>query len=65
MQLPLGVADPLFVHELALEMGKSVQEMTTGEPGMSARELTIDWPLFFAYKKRTAEAEAEKASMRR
>lgn len=36
----------MFLFELALEMGKSVRELTTGEPGMSAHELTVLWPAY-------------------
>jgi hypothetical protein len=60
MSLPTGVTDPLFTHELALELGMSVQEMTTGVPGMTAHELTVAWPLFFEYRQRSAKREAEK-----
>lgn len=45
--------------ELALEM-----RMPLGELGrrMSNRELTLIWPLFFAYRRREQERQAEKAS---
>lgn len=36
----------MFLFELALEMGKSVRELTTGEPGMSAYELCVLWPCY-------------------
>lgn len=57
--LPPGVSDPLFEHELALELG-----MTVGEMGvrMSAHELTVRWPLFFEYRQRQADREAQKES---
>lgn len=59
--LPLGVADPLWLHEFALEMGQSIQELTTGRPGMSLHELTILWPRYFAARntlhKTLADAE--------
>ena len=44
MQLPLGVADPMFLAELALEL-----KMPVGELGqrMSNHELTVFWPCFF------------------
>lgn len=47
MDLPLGVPDPMYLFELALEMRKSVREMTTGVPGMSAHELNVMWPCYF------------------
>lgn len=62
MDLPMGVPDPLFLHELALEMGKSIREMTTGEPGMSAHELCVEWPCFFESRARMRkEAEDKRA----
>lgn len=57
MDLPLGVPDPLFLHELALEMGKSVRELTSGEPGMSAHELCVLWPCYFEVRERMRKAE--------
>lgn len=56
MQLPMGVADPLFVAELALEMGMPVGEL--GER-MSNYELTVFWPAFFAQRAKD-QADAEK-----
>ena len=49
MNLPSSVADPLFLAELALEMG-----MPVGELGqrMSNYELTVFWPAFFAERER-------------
>lgn len=37
----------MFVCELALELGKTIREMLTGVPGMSAHELLVIWPTFF------------------
>jgi hypothetical protein len=66
MDLPLGIADPLFVCELALEMGMPISEM--GQR-MSNRELNVVWPAFFRQRAITqdaeAAAEAEKARSRR
>lgn len=61
-QLPPGVVDPLFTHELALELG-----MTVGELGrrMSCHELTVSWPAFFDYRQREAERQAEREKQRR
>ena len=62
MRLPLGVADPIFMHELALEMG-----MPVGELGrrMSLHELTVQWPQFFAVRRREAERQKRKQEGRR
>ena len=57
MDLPVGVPDPLFLFELALEMKKSVRELTTGEGGMSAHELCVEWPAFFEVRREMQEAE--------
>jgi hypothetical protein len=62
MQTPPGVADPLFLHELALELKMPVAEMCSR---MSAHELTVEWPAFFATKHRIAEREAENEKQRR
>lgn len=51
------MADPLFVHELALELGMPVSEV--GER-MSNYELTVLWPAFFAYRQREQNRQAEK-----
>lgn len=59
MKLPSGVVDPIFLHELAEAQGKSVRELTTGEPGMSAHELCVLWPLYFEYKARDAERQKQ------
>lgn len=62
MELPTGIPDPLFLHELALEMKKSIRELTTGEPGMSAHELCVLWPAFFEVRSEMREeAEAKQA----
>lgn len=57
MALPPGVVDPLFLHELALELKMGVEEMCNR---MSAAELTRDWPLFFQWRARESERQAEK-----
>jgi len=58
------VPDPIYLCEMALEMGKSIRELTSGEPGMSAHELCVVWPEFFAYRERQREREAEKRAGR-
>ena len=61
MHLQPGMADPIFLHELALELG-----MPVGELGqrMSAHELTVRWPLFFDYRRREQQRQAEKQQQR-
>lgn len=54
----------MFLHELAMELGMSVQQLTTGRPGMPLSELTRDWPLFFKYQQRAADREEEKRKER-
>lgn len=51
----------MFVHELALELGMPVGEMCRR---MSAHELTVLWPEFFAYRHREAAKQAEKAEQK-
>lgn len=51
---PPGVVDPLFMHELALELHMSVRQL--GE-AMDIHELSVSWPLYFAAKQRLAERE--------
>ena len=59
LQIPegLGVVDPIFLHELALELNMSVRQL--GE-SMSAHELTVEWPSYFAYRQREQEREEQK-----
>jgi hypothetical protein len=58
----MGVSDPIFLCELALEM-----RMPIGELGrrMSNYELTVVWPLFFAARRREQEREVERQHQRR
>ena len=55
--MPPGVADPIFLCELALEL-----RMPVGELGdrMSAHELTVVWPAFFRYREREQARQEEK-----
>jgi len=48
-----------MVHRLALQQGKSIRELEGGPPGMSAHELSIEWPLFFAAEARIAAHHAK------
>lgn len=60
MRLPTGVADPIFTHELALELGMTVQELTTGRAGASAHELAVAWPEYFAYRARERDRQEKR-----
>jgi hypothetical protein len=67
MKLPPGTVDPMFLHELALELKMPVGEMSSR---MSAHELAVSWPAFFRHReseRRRAEAkhEAEMDKQRR
>lgn len=59
--MPPGVADPLFEHELALELGIPVGEMLDR---MSLHELCVRWPAFFAYRERERERQQQAAEAR-
>jgi hypothetical protein len=61
----MGVVDPIFLHELALELGMTVQELTTGVPGATAFELSVAWPEFFAYRAREAKRQEDQAKANR
>lgn len=61
MKLPPGVVDPLFLHELALELKMPVGEMCQR---MSAHELTVLWPEFFAYRGREQKRQNDRARKR-
>lgn len=52
-----GLVDPIFIYELALELGMPVGEMCRR---MSAHELTVGWPAYFAYRERVREREEAK-----
>lgn len=61
MELPPGVVDPLFMHELALELKMTVGELCYGRgTPMSLHELSVAWPAFFGVKREIAEREAER-----
>ncbi len=51
-QTPPGVPDPLFLHELALKLHMTVGDMCNR---MSAHELTVLWPAYFAHVAHQAE----------
>lgn len=58
MKLAPGLVDPIFLCQLALEL-----KMPVGELGdrMSAHELAVVWPAFFAWREMAQEREAEKS----
>jgi hypothetical protein len=49
--------DPIFLHELALELGMPVSEL--GER-MSAHEVCVEWPAYFRTRQRMAERQQQK-----
>lgn len=59
MELPPGIVDPLFLHELALELKMPVGEMCQR---MSAHELTVLWPAFFASRERERKRKEQEAN---
>lgn len=65
MEVPSGTVDPMFLYELAEHLGMTVQQMTTGRPGMSAHELCIGWPVYMRYKERARERAREKEKQKR
>lgn len=57
----MGVADPIFLCQLALEL-----HMPVGELGarMSNWELCVLWPAFFAWRAEAREREQAKSESR-
>ena len=49
------------MHELALELGMPVGEMCER---MSAHELCVEWPAFFAWRQREADRQRQKEEQR-
>jgi hypothetical protein len=62
MELPPGTVDPMFLHELALELHMPVGEMCGR---MSAKELAVDWPAFYKTRAREQKRAEDKAAMER
>lgn len=62
MDLPRGVANPIFLCQLALELGMPIGELGNR---MSAHELTVIWPAFFAWRERASQREQSRLDMRR
>jgi hypothetical protein len=55
-----GLIDPLFLHELALELHMSKHQLGCSMP---ASEL-FDWAEFFAYRRREQERQEQAAENR-
>ena len=55
----------MFTYELAETLHMTVQEMLTGEPGMSAHEFTVGWPTYMRFKGRAQQRAEEKAKQQR
>lgn len=55
----MGVPDPIFMCELALELKMPVGELSER---MSAHELGVMWPAFFRHRQREQEREAARQS---
>lgn len=60
MRLPPGVPDRYFLHQLALELGMPVAEMCER---MSAHELGVEWPAFFAARNRLEKWQDRKTEL--
>jgi len=56
--------DPISTCELALALGMSIAEMCHGAgTPMSAHEMTVIWPAFFAWRERARAREERRASL--
>jgi hypothetical protein len=61
MELQPGMADPIFMHELAEHL-----HMTVGDVGRraTAHEVTVGWPLYFEWKaKQQSQAQGDPESL--
>lgn len=61
-QLPLSVADPYFMCELALELGVTLDDLGRRE---SNYNVCVVWPVFFEERARLQAIEAEKEKKKR
>lgn len=61
MEVPTE-ADPLFLHELALELHMPVGEMCSR---MSLQELAVAWPQFFAAREQLAKRQEQRQANRK
>jgi hypothetical protein len=57
----MGVPDPIFTCELALELKMPVGELTSR---MSAHELGVVWPAFFRHRERERERAEKQQEMK-
>lgn len=58
---PLGVSDPLWEFELAESLHMSVSEIRHGRgTPMSAWEMCVGWPEYFASKGRAQDREEQR-----
>ena len=58
---PPEAVDPLFEHDLALELHMTVAELRHGRGAPTPlAELVRDWPLYFEAKRRLAEREEQR-----
>jgi hypothetical protein len=57
----MGVPDPIFMCELALELKMPVGELSSR---MSAHELAVTWPAFFRYRERERERAEKEQKMK-
>lgn len=62
MELPPGTVDPIFLHQLALELHMTVRDI--GER-MSAHELCVQWPAFYRWRQKAQEREERRAEAER
>jgi hypothetical protein len=57
--------DPIFLCELALALGMSVSEIVHGRgTPMSAHELAVVWPAYYAYRERKRVREEREDAAR-
>ena len=63
--LPIGLVDPISLHELAVELGMTVSELLNGRGSPTPiEEVAVWWPLFNRYRAKVAakqQAEMEQS----
>lgn len=62
MSLPLSVADPYFMCELALELGVTLDDLGRRE---SNYNVCVTWPAFFEERQRLVDIEKAKQESQR
>ena len=60
--LPLSIASPYFMCELAENLGMTLQDLGARASNF---EVCVTWPAYYAEKARLAEIEAEKQAQQR